>query len=119
MLWKNLKFWRLAAFGLFAAVLVLAYPHLKPGPHFVLEESNMEIVTSPQYGAKFTYTVKNDGGAGGETYVNFHCYLYDRGGDQEDDYETVGINSGETKSGEFFMQLRPGQPVHDWRIELT
>lgn len=119
MLWGNLKFWRIAAIGLFVAVLALAYPLLKTGPHFMLEESNMQIVETPGHGALFTYTIKNDGDAGGETFVNFHAYLYDRGGDSEDDYKTVGINAGETKSGEFFMELRPGQTIHDWRIELT
>ena len=119
MLWNNLKFWRVAAFAMFVAVLALAFPYLKPGPHFVLEDSSMQLVDSPKHGALFKYTVKNDGSSGGEIDVNFHCYLYERGGDQEDDYETVGVNAGEAKSGEFFMELRPGESVHDWRIELT
>jgi hypothetical protein len=119
MLWNNINFWRLAALVLFGAVLILAFPHLKPGPRFKLEASSMEIQSEPKYGALFRYTIRNDGGAGGEAYVNFHAYLYERGGDSEDDYIVIGINAGETKSGEFFMPLRPGQTVHDWRIEIT
>ncbi len=119
MLWKSLNFWRVAAIVLFIAVLALAFPLLKSGPHFVLEDSSMQIVESPSHGTLFKYTIRNDGKSGGEVYVNFHAYLYERGGDQEDDYKTVGVNAGETVSGEFFMQLRPGQTVHDWRIELT
>jgi len=119
MLWRSLQFWRIAAIALFIAVLALIYPLLKTGPHFVIEDSSMQVVDSPSHGALFKYTISNDGDSGGEAYINFHCYLYERGGDQEDDYETVGVNAGETKSGEFFMELRPGQTVHDWRIELT
>ena len=119
MLWNNLRFWRIATLGLFVAVLALAYPNLKPSQHFVLEDSSMQIVDSPKHGALFRYAVTNDGTQGGEIDVNFHCYLYERGGDQEDDYERIGVNAGETKSGEFLMELRPGQTVHDWRIELT
>ncbi len=119
MLWPNLNFWRIAALALFIAVLALAFPLLKTGPHFVLEDSSMRIVETPKHGALFRYTITNDGGSGGNAYVNFHAYLYERGGDTEDDYKLVGINAGETKSGEFFMELRPGQTVHDWRVELT
>jgi len=119
MLWKSLTFWRIATVALFIAVLALAFPHLKSGPHFVLEASSMQIVETPRHGALFKYTITNDGASGGETYVNFHAYLYERGGDQEDDYTTVGVNAGETKAGEFLMELRPEQTVHDWRIELT
>lgn len=119
MLWKSLKFWRIATLILFIAVLALAYPNLKSGPKFVLEDSGMEIVDSPKHGALFKYKVKNDGTSGGDVFVNFHAYLYERGGDAEDDYTTIGVNAGETKSGEFFMPLRPDQSVHDWRVEVT
>jgi len=119
LLWKNINFWRIATFALFIAVLALAFPLLKTDPHFVLDDSSMQIVESPTYGALFKYSIRNDGKSGGEAYVNFHVYLYERGGDQEDDYKTVGVNSGETESGEFFMGLRPGQSVHDWRVEIT
>jgi len=119
MLWKSLNFWRIATLALFIAVLALAFPLLKSGPKFVLEDSSMEIVESPTHGALFKYKVKNEGTSGGDTFVNFHAYLYERGGDSEDDYTTIGVNAGETKTGEFFMPLRTSQPVHDWRIELT
>jgi hypothetical protein len=119
MIWNSLTFWRIAAIGLFIAVLALAFPLLKTGPHFVLDDSSMQIVESPKHGALFKYTIHNDGDSSGEADINFHAYLYERGGDQEDDYKTVGANPGETKSGEFFMELRPGQTVHDWRIEIT
>ena len=119
MIWNSLKFWRVAAIVLFIAVLALAFPLLKIGTHFVIEDSSMQIVESPSHGALFRYTIKNDGASGGEAYVNFYAYLYERGGDSEDDYKTAGVNAGETKSGEFFMELRPGQTVHDWRVELT
>jgi hypothetical protein len=119
MIWRSLNFWRVAAIVLFIAVLALSFPLIKRGPHFVLEDSSMQVVEAPSHGALFKYTIKNDGSSGGEAYVNFHAYLYERGSDSEDDYKTVGVNPGETKSGEFFMELRPGQTVHDWRIELT
>ena len=119
MLWNNLTFWRITAISLFIAVLVLAFPMIKAEPRFVLNDSSMEIIDSPKHGARFRYTGTNKGDSGGEAFVNFHAYLYERGGDQEDDYKTVGVNPGETKSGEFFMELRPGQTVHDWRIEIT
>ena len=119
MLWNNLTFWRIAAIGLFIAVLALAFPMIKAEPHFVLDDSSMEIINSPKQGALFRYTVTNRGDSDGEADINFHAYLYERGGDKEDDYKTVGVNAGETKSGEFFMELRPGQSVHDWRVEIT
>lgn len=119
MLWKNINFWRIATLALFVAVLALAYPLMKPGPKFRLEESDMRVVETPSHGALFKYKVKNDGSSGGDTFVNFHVYLYERGGDSEDDYVIIGVNAGETKEGEFFMPLRPGQTVHDWRVELT
>jgi len=119
LLWKNINFWRITTFALFIAALALAFPLLNIGPHFVLDDSSMQIVDSPKHGALFSYTIRNDGKSGGEVMVNFHAYLYERGGDSEDDYKTIGVNAGETKSGEFFMELRPGQTVHDWRVELT
>lgn len=119
MLWKSINFWRIATLVLFVAVLAMAYPLIKPGPKFVLEASSMRVVDSPKHGALFTYTVKNEGSSGGDTFVNFHVYPYERGGDALDDYTTVGVNPGETKSGEFLLPLNPDQTVHDWRIELT
>lgn len=119
MLWKSLNFWRIATFVLFIAVLALAFPNLKSGPEFVLEDSGMQIVETPSHGALFSYKVRNEGTSGGDTFVNFHAYLYERGGDAEEDYKTIGVNGGETKTGEFFMPLRPNQSVHDWRVELT
>ncbi|MHB8142862.1 MAG: hypothetical protein ACYDGX_04260 [Thermoleophilia bacterium] len=119
MLWSSLKFWRFSALVLFLAVLALAYPHVGPQTHFVLKSSSMEMQSGDRTGALFRYTVQNTGSQGGSVNVNFHAYLYDRGGDTDDDYVTIGVNAGQTKSGEYFMQLRPGQTVHDWRIELT
>lgn len=120
MLWRSLNFWRIATFCLFAAVLALSYPLLNPGAKFQLQDSSMQIVNDgSRYGALFKYTVRNDGSDGGEAHVNFHAYLYDRGGDSDDDYTTIGVNAGGTKSGEFFMPLVPGQTVHDWRVEIT
>ncbi len=118
MLWNNINFWRLASFVLFAAVLALAWPHLDLAPRFVLRSSDMEIVQAPEYGARFTFTVANEGGSDGEAYVTCHVYLYERGGDTEDDYTVLGINAGEEKNGELFIPLIPGQTVHDWRVEV-
>ena len=115
MLWRNINFWRIAALALFAAVLVLAFPHLKTSPRFSLESSNMEIVSEPEYGARFTFSVSNDGRSG-DAYVTCRTYLYERGGEMEEDYTVMGISSGETDSGELFMPLRPGQTVHDWLV---
>ena len=119
MLWSSLKFWRFAALALFLAVLALAYPHLRPPTHFVLTSSSMQMQTGDRTGALFKYTVRNTGSEGGSINVNFHAYLYDRGGDSSDDYIAIGLNAGQTKSGQYFMRLQPGQTVHDWRIELT
>ncbi len=120
MLWRSLNFWRIAAIILFILVLILAFPLLKPGPRFKLQSSAMNIQkTGTMYGANFHYSVKNTGGLGGEVNVNFHAYLNDRGGESQFDYITIGINAGETKSGQFFMPLVPGQAVHDWRIDLS
>lgn len=117
MLWHNINFWRVTTFGLFGAVLIFAFLNMGVGPKFMLESSSMELVKEPQYGALFKFTIRNEG-AGGDAYVNGYLYLYERGGDTETDYTTVGINSGETKSGELFIPLRPGQTVHDWRVEI-
>lgn len=119
MLWRSLNFWRITAIFLFAVVLILAYPRLAPGPKFKLVTSSMSIVSGPPYGALFRYTIKNTGTDGGRVNVNFHAFLNLRGGDTQDDYQAIGVNAGQLKSGEFFMQLNPGQAVHDWRIELT
>lgn len=118
MIWSNINFWRVASFALFAAVLVLIFPHLKLEPDFTLESSSVELVDSPEYGAKCTFTVSNSG-KGGEAYVTCHVYLYERGGDAVDDYTLLGINSGETDSGEIFIPLREGQSIHDWRVEVN
>lgn len=117
MLWRNINFWRVTTFGLFAAVLVLAFINMGVKPKFMLESSSMELQQSPEYGALFKFTIRNDG-AGGDAYVNGHVYLYERGGDTETDYTVLGVNEGETKSGELFIPLRPGQTVHDWRVEI-
>ncbi len=120
MLWRSLNFWRITAMALFVAVLILAFPLLKPGARFELRSSAMNIQrTGTKYGADFRYTVKNTGSDGGEVNVNFHAYLNDHGGESQDDYITIGINAGQSKSGQFFMPLIPGQKVHDWRIEIT
>lgn len=118
MLWNNINFWRISAFIMFAAVLILAFPHLKTGPRFVLESSSMEITDTPRYGALFKFTINNEGRSG-EVYVSCNAYLYERGGDYESDYTVLGINSGETKSGQLFIPLRPGQTAHDWRVEVN
>lgn len=116
MIWSNINFWRLASLALFIAVLILLYPHLGLGPRIVLEDSNVELVETPQHGAKCTFTVRNEGGSDGEAYVSCHLYLYQRGGDMEEDYTLMGVNSGDSKSGELFIPLNPGQTVHDWQV---
>lgn len=118
MLWRNLNFWRLTTGAVFAVILVFAFSSMGLEPKFILVDSSMELKNEPQYGALFKFTVRNDG-ASGDAYVNGNLYLYERGGDTETDYTTMGVNSGETKSGELFIPLRPGQSVHDWRIELV
>jgi hypothetical protein len=117
MIWKNINVWRLTALGLFGIILVFAFLNMGVAPKFSIEASSMELVQEPQYGARFHFTIKNEG-AGGDAYVNCHLYLYERGGDTETDYTTLGVNSGETKDGELFIPLRPGQTVHDWRVEI-
>ena len=117
MLWRNINFWRLTSFGLFAVVLAFVFVNMGTAPKFVLQESSMELKEQPRYGALFKFTITNEG-ADGDAYVNGHLYLYERGGDTETDYTMVGINSGQTKSGELFIPLRPGQTVHDWRIDI-
>ena len=119
MLWRSINFWRITTAILFGIVLILAVPHLRPETRFTLESSSMQMQNGPRYGAVFKYTVKNTGTDGGSVDVNFHAYLNERGGETQDDYESIGINAGQSKSGEFFMPLSPGQVVHDWRIELT
>ncbi|MHB0867401.1 MAG: hypothetical protein ACYC6B_08420 [Thermoleophilia bacterium] len=118
MLWRNLNFWRLTTFALFAVILIIAFRGMGVAPKFILEDSSMELRQEPQYGALFRFTIRNEG-AGGDAYVNGNVYLYERGGDTETDYTTMGINADETKSGELFIPLRPGQTVHDWRIEIV
>lgn len=117
MLWRNINFWRVSTFGLFAVVLVFAFYNMSISPKFVLQSSDMVIKQEPQYGAQFYFTIKNEGSSG-DAYVNCNVYLYERGGDTETDYTVLGINKGETKSGELFIPLRPGQTVHDWRVEV-
>ncbi len=119
MLWRSINFWRIAAMFLFVLVLILAFPLLKPGPRFELTSSGMNIQSGTRYGADFHYTVKDTGGASGDVNVNFHAYLNERGGDSQNDYITIGMDSGQSKSGQFFMPLVPGQKVRDWRIDLT
>lgn len=119
MLWNNINFWRLAAFGMFAAVLILAFPLLKTGPRFMLESSSMELVSSPQNGALFKFTVKNEGRSSGDVYVSCNVFLYERGGEYESDYTVMGINAGETEEGSLLIPLRPGQTVHDWKVEVN
>jgi hypothetical protein len=119
MLWNNINFWRVAAFVLFAAVLALSWPYLGLSPRYELRSSDMQVVQAPEYGARFTFTVANEGKRDGEAYVTCHLYLDDRGGDTEDDYVVLGINKGDEKSGELFIPLRPGRTVHDWRIEVS
>ena len=118
MLWNNINFWRFAAFALFAAVLVLGFPYLQLEPDFALESSDVQLVDSPEYGARCSFSVSN-GGKDGEAYITCHLYLYERGGDSVDDYTVLGINSGETDSGEIFIPLKDGQTVHDWRVEVN
>lgn len=117
MLWNSINFWRITAVVLFIAVLALLFPYLGTSPRFVLESSDMQVVNSPEYGALFTFAVSNEG-RGGDAYVTCRVYLNERGGDSEEDYTVLGINSGETDSGELFIQLRPDQTVHDWRVEI-
>lgn len=117
MLWRNINFWRVTTFGLTAVLLFFAFTNIGVAPKFDLQDSRMELVEAPQYGARFHFTISNEG-ADGDAYVNCHLYLYERGGDTQTDYTTLGISSGETKSGELFIPLRPGQSVHDWRVEI-
>jgi uncharacterized protein (DUF58 family) len=117
MLWRNINFWRGSTLVLFGVTLVFAFMYMGATPKFRIESSSMEIVEQPQHGALFKFSVRNDGKSG-DAYVNCYAYLYERGGDEETDYTVLGINSGETKSGELFVPLRPGQTVHDWRVEI-
>ncbi|MBE0430012.1 MAG: hypothetical protein IBX61_09125 [Thermoleophilia bacterium] len=117
MIWHNINFWRVASFGLFAMVLFFVFLEMGVKPKFTIEASSMEIVESPEYGALFKFTIRNDGRAG-DAYVNCYLYLYERGGDKQSDYIVLGIDSGQSKSGELFIPLRPGQTVHDWRVEI-
>ncbi|MHB0915154.1 MAG: hypothetical protein ACYC5A_01885 [Thermoleophilia bacterium] len=118
MLFSSINFWRLTTMLLFAAVLVLLFPWLGLGPDFTLEESSMEIVEAPLYGANFTFTVSNSGDSG-EARVACFLYLYERGGDTKDDYTVIGIDAGATESGELFIPLPQGQKIHDWRVEVS
>jgi hypothetical protein len=116
MLWSNINFWRLTSLVFFITVLVLAYPHLGREPRFVLDSTNVEIVDAPEHGAKCSFTVRNEGGSDGDAYISCHLYLYERGGDTEEDYTVLGVNSGESKSGEIFIPLGPNQTIHDWQV---
>jgi hypothetical protein len=78
----------------------------------------MEIVTSPVYGARFTFEVSNDGDDG-EAHVTCLLYLFERGGDTESDYVVIGIEEGVTESGELLIPLPEGQQIHDWRVEVS
>lgn len=118
MLFNSINFWRLTTLALFVAVLVLLFPWLGFGPRFELESSKMELVDSPTYGARFDFTVRNEGEAG-DAHVTCYLYLYERGGDSESDYTVIGIDAGEAKAGELFIPLPQGQPVHDWRVEVS
>lgn len=117
MLLNNINFWRIMTAVFFVATLVLLFPWLDFGPDFTLESSDMEIVSEPTYGARFTFEVSNSGDAG-DAHVSCFLYLYERGGDTEGDYIVIGIDGGETKSGELFIPLPDGQEVHDWRVEV-
>lgn len=118
MLLNNINFWRVLAALLFVAVLVLLFPWLGFGPDFTLVESDMEIVSSPDYGARFTFDIRNDGDDG-DARVICHLYLFERGGDTKNDYVVIGVEGGATESGELFIALPDGQQVHDWRVEVN
>lgn len=117
MLFNSINFWRVTTAALFIAVLVLLFPWLGLGPDFELEDSAMQLVDSPTYGARFTFTVRNDGEAG-DARVSGHLYLFERGGETEGDSIVIGVGEGETKSGELFIPLPQGQTVHDWRVDV-
>ncbi|RJQ44042.1 MAG: hypothetical protein C4534_07000 [Gaiellales bacterium] len=117
MLFNSINFWRLTSLALFAAVLVLLFPWLGLSPDFELETAEMQLVDSPTYGARFTFTVRNDGDAG-DARVTCHLYLFERGGDTESDHIVIGVEGGQSKSGELFIPLPQGQTVHDWRVDV-